>query len=140
MSFVELDLIYCGRRIHHKIYAGAIFGEGDNVADVVNAFQNHEDAVEARGAAGVRGGAKFEGVQHAAKARFYVGVVEAEDVKNFVHDVWVVIADSTRGDFVAIHHHIVLVSDDGEFVGVCFGGFECGKTAFWHGEGVVAEI
>ena len=38
VGFFELDGVDGGRGVHHEVDAGTVLGEGDNVADVVNAF------------------------------------------------------------------------------------------------------
>ena len=38
VGFVELGLVDWGRGVHHKVDAGAVVGEGDDVADIINAF------------------------------------------------------------------------------------------------------
>ena len=76
MGFVELGLVDGGRGVHHEVDAGTVFGEGDNVADVFCIFKNHENTVDAEGAASVRRGAKLKGVKHAGKAGLNIGVVK----------------------------------------------------------------
>ena len=38
VGFFELNGVDFGWRVHHEVDAGAIFGEGDDVADVVGIF------------------------------------------------------------------------------------------------------
>ena len=45
VGFVELDLVDFGWGVHHEVYAIAVLWEGDDIANVVFVFQNHEDAV-----------------------------------------------------------------------------------------------
>ena len=111
-----MELVDGGWGVHHEVDTRAVLREGDDVADVVDILEDHEDTVEAGSAAGVRRSAEFEGAQHTAKTRFDIGVVVAEDIEGFVHDVGVVITDGAGTDFITIHDHIVLVSFDGELV------------------------
>ena len=62
MGFFELLLVDRGGRVHHEVDAGAVFGEGDDISDVVLIFENHENTIEPWGAAGVRRSTKLEGV------------------------------------------------------------------------------
>ena len=45
MGFFELDGVNFGRGVHHEIDTGAVLGEGNDIADIVGIFEDHEDAV-----------------------------------------------------------------------------------------------
>ena len=140
MGFFELDIIDWGWGAHHKVDTVAVLREVGNVADVVFIFENHEDTVEAWSTTSVRWSAKLEGVKHAAEAVFDVGMVVAEDFKYAIHDFWVVITDGARSNFVAVHNHVILVSNNSKFLLVGLGVFERSETALWHAKWVVAKV
>ena len=121
-----MNIVDYGWGIHHEVDAGAVFGEGDDVANVVDGFKDHEDTIETGGAAGVWGSTILESAEHTAKARFDVFVVVAENVEDFVHDVWVIVADGARTDFVTVHNHVVLVGNESELIGIGSGLLKCG--------------
>ena len=64
----------------------------------------------------------------------------AKNIEDFVHDFRTVIPDGARTDFITIHHHVVLVSDDGKFFFIGFCSFKSGEATFWHREWVVTEV
>ena len=45
MGFFELGLVDFGGGVHHKVDAGAVFREGNDVSDIVLVFENHKDAI-----------------------------------------------------------------------------------------------
>jgi hypothetical protein len=53
--------------VHHQVLGGLVHGEGDGLADVLLAGEEHDDAVEAGGDAAVGGRVELEGVDHAAE-------------------------------------------------------------------------
>ena len=72
----------------------------------------------------MRGSAKLEGVEHATEPRFYIIIVIAKNIEDFIHDFGIVITNGTGTDFVTIHDHIVLIGDEGQFGLVCGGVFK----------------
>ena len=49
--------------------------------------------------------------------------INTGNIKFFVHDFRIVISFCARSHFIAIHHHIILVSNDGKFISIRLGVF-----------------
>ena len=78
MHLAQLLVVDRRRRSAHQVGAALGFGEGDDVADVGDAAEDHDQTIQAQCDAAVRRGAVLEGVQQEAEFRFLGGVVDAE--------------------------------------------------------------
>jgi hypothetical protein len=102
VGFAELFFVEGGGGAAHEVGAGLGFGEGDDVADVGGAAEEHDDAVDAEGEAAVGGGAELEGVEEEAEAALLGLGVDAEEGEDLLLDVHAVDTDGAAADFAAI--------------------------------------
>lgn len=106
------------RGVHHGVFVLAVHDEGVDFAQVRLVRQNHYEAVDAEGAAAVRGGAEAEGVQHSGEFMLQNFLRIARNSEGFFHDVGAVVPDRAGGNFEPVADAVVLVRED-----VCGVGF-----------------
>src|ERR1700719_1456002 len=68
--------------LHHQIFCGSGFREGNYLAQTIRSRQNHHDAVEAERNTAMRRRAVFERIQEKAEARARLCFCHSERVKN----------------------------------------------------------
>ena len=81
MKFVELCLVHKRGCIEHHIASGVILGEGDAVADAVEAGKEAHPAVESVGQTTVRRCAIFEGIHEETKLVLFLFGGKAQGLK-----------------------------------------------------------
>jgi hypothetical protein len=86
---------------------------------------------------GNSGSTKFKSTKHRAKLLFDVFGRKTEHPEDFIKNLWVVVAHSTTADFIAIHHHVVLIGNNRQFV---LDMLKFVRGCFGHTKGVVAKI
>ena len=96
------------RRAHHQIFGALVHREQHDLAQVLFAAQQHDDAVDARRDAAVRRRAERERVQHAAEFLLQHAFVIAGDGESLLHHVRPMVADRAGGKLHAIADDVVL--------------------------------
>ncbi len=110
----------------HEVGAALGFGEGDDVADVGDAAEDHDEAVEADGDAAVGRSAVLEGIQEEAELGFLGGFVDAQEGEDFLLDVDAVDTDGAAADFGAVDDDVVGLAQD-RFDDLGVAGIELGE-------------
>ena len=74
------------RRIGHHAGGTLGFGKGDHIANGVGAGHQHDQSVQTKRQATVRGRTVLQGIEQEAKLLFRLGLINVQDTKNgFLH-------------------------------------------------------
>ena len=109
MQFAELLGRGFGRRAHQQILGLLVHREQRDLAQVLDAAEQHHDAVDAGRHAAVRRRAEFQRPDHAAEAVVHHLLAVARNAEGLVHDLGLVVADGAGADLEAVANHVVLI-------------------------------
>src|SRR6202034_2900434 len=106
-EFSQLGVADRRWRIHHQIHGAGGFGEGNYFAQAFGSGEDHDDAVETKGDATVRGRAGLEGFEKKSEAGagFFFG--HAEGAEDSALHILAVNADGARAQFGAVQHDVI---------------------------------
>ncbi len=110
MQFLQLLWLSRGGRTGHNIPRHLVLGEGDHLADVGLASQDHAQAVDPGCNPAVGRRAVLERFQHVPKTLAGGLRIEADQLEHFLLQGAVVDPDLPTAHFVVVEHHIVLLA------------------------------
>ncbi len=123
-------------RICHHIASCLILGEGDHFADVGFVREEHDEAVNARRHAAVRGSAVFKSFEHVTELGLNIFIAHPKHLEHLHLDVAAMNADRARSRLISIADHIVRVG--------CHCARVCVKLVevfhLWHGKRMMLRL
>ena len=132
VHLAQLFVVHRRRGAAHQVGAALGLGEGDHVADVGDAAEDHHQPVQAQGDAAVRRGAVLQGVEEEAEFQLLCRGVDAEQGKELLLHVHAMDTDGAAADLAAVDDDVVGFALD-RFHDVALAAVELGQIIVQRG-------